>query len=57
MSRGDQLDPALRRVNTGRGFDIVDFLDALNDDTFDKRIPAQVPSGLPPGGNIRDEKR
>lgn len=26
-------------------------------DAFDKRIPAQVPSGLPPGGNIRDEKR
>ena len=55
--RGDQLDPLLRQVNTGRGFEILDFLDALNDDTFDKRIHTQVPSGLPPGGNIRDEKR
>jgi len=55
--RGDQLDPALRRLNTGRGFEIVNFLDALNDDTFDKRIPSRVPSGLPPGGNIRDEKQ
>ena len=54
--RGDQLDPALRRLNTGRGFEIINFLDALNDDTFDKRIPSRVPSGLPPGGNIRDEK-
>jgi cytochrome c peroxidase len=55
--RGDQLDPALRRLNAGRGgFEIINFLDALNDDTFDKRIPSRVPSGLPPGGNIRDEK-
>jgi cytochrome c peroxidase len=56
--RGDQLDPALRRVNAGRGgFEIINFLDALNDDSFDKRIPSRVPSGLAPGGNIRDEKR
>ena len=52
--RADQLDPLLRQLNTGRGFEIIDFLDALNDDTFDKRTPARVPSGLHPGGNIRD---
>jgi cytochrome c peroxidase len=53
----EQLDPLLLRVNAGRGFDIINFLDALNDDTFDRRAPANVPSRLPPGGNIRDEKR
>lgn len=32
---------------------IIAFLDALNDDDFDKRIPERVPSGLPVGGNIQ----
>ena len=32
---------------------IIAFLDALNDDSFDKKIPERVPSGLPVGGNIR----
>jgi len=32
---------------------IIAFLDALNDDDFDKKIPERVPSGLPVGGNIR----
>lgn len=32
---------------------IIAFLDALNDDGFDKKIPERVPSGLPVGGNIR----
>jgi cytochrome c peroxidase len=50
----DQLDPLLIRLNVGRGrSEIVDFLQALNDPGFDKRIPPKVPSGLPPGGNIR----
>lgn len=32
---------------------IIAFLDALNDDDFDKNIPERVPSGLPVGGNIQ----
>jgi len=32
---------------------ILAFLDALNDDTFDKKIPERVPSGLAVGGNIQ----
>jgi cytochrome c peroxidase len=52
--RRDQLDPLLGQVNVGRGnFDIIAFLNALNDDGFDKTIPARVPSGLTPGGNIQ----
>jgi hypothetical protein len=34
--------------------DIVAFLQALTDTGFDRRIPPRVPSGLPPGGLIRD---
>ena len=33
--------------------DIIEFLNALNDDGFDREIPARVPSGLTPGGLIR----
>jgi cytochrome c peroxidase len=32
---------------------IVAFLEALTDDSYDKVIPASVPSGLPVGGNIK----
>lgn len=32
--------------------EIIAFLNTLNDDNFDKTIPASVPSGLPVGGNI-----
>jgi cytochrome c peroxidase len=50
---GAQLDPLLAQVRVrGRGNDIIAFLGALNDDSFDKTIPAKVPSGLPPGGAI-----
>lgn len=31
---------------------IIAFMNALNDDSFDKTIPDRVPSGLPVGGNI-----
>ena len=31
---------------------IIAFMNALNDDSFDKTIPDSVPSGLPVGGNI-----
>ncbi len=37
---GDQIDA------------IIAFMNALNDDDFDKTIPSNVPSGLPVGGNI-----
>ena len=33
--------------------EIIAFLNALNDDDFDKRIPEKVPSGLSVGGNIK----
>ena len=32
--------------------DLIAFLGALNDDGFDKTIPARVPSGLKPGGKV-----
>ena len=33
--------------------DIVAFLESLTDSSFDRRIPARVPSGLPVGGAIQ----
>ncbi len=50
----DQIDPLLRRLRgvNRAASDIIDFLGALNDDSFDKTIPARVPSGLHPGGQI-----
>ena len=32
---------------------IIAFLDSLNDKNFDTEILKEVPSGLPPGGNIQ----
>jgi cytochrome c peroxidase len=34
--------------------DIIAFLEALTDPNFDRTIPARVPSGLTPGGGIRN---
>ena len=49
-----QLDPLLRRLSIGgRRSEIIEFLNALNDDGFDTTIPDEVPSGLRPGGNIQ----
>jgi len=50
----DQLDPLLRRLRDVDDVEreLIEFLNALNDDSFDKTIPALVPSGLPPGGRI-----
>lgn len=31
---------------------IVEFLNTLNDDSFDRTVPKKVPSGLTPGGNL-----
>ncbi len=33
--------------------EIIEFLNTLNDDNFDKKIPTSVPSGLPVGGKIK----
>jgi cytochrome c peroxidase len=51
----EQLDPLLRRL---RGVDdddddLIGFLEALSDDSFDRTIPSRVPSGLSPGGSIQ----
>jgi cytochrome c peroxidase len=39
-------------MSEGEMRDIVAFLESLSDTSFDKAIPARVPSGLPPGGLI-----
>lgn len=51
----NQLDPDIRdlRLNNNDVQAIAAFLQSLNDETFDKQIPVQVPSGLPVGGNIQ----
>jgi cytochrome c peroxidase len=51
----EQLDPLLRRL---RGVDdddtdLLAFLDALNDPSYDRTIPDRVPSGLVVGGRIQ----
>lgn len=49
----EDLDVELLEVpemDDGRGAIIMEFLDALNDASFDQRIPESVPSGLLPGG-------
>ena len=40
-------------MSDGEMEDIIAFLNALTDANFDRTVPARVPSGLPPGGNIR----
>jgi cytochrome c peroxidase len=50
-----QLDRSFQRVDNMSDQemqDIVAFLEALTDESFDKTIPTRVPSGLPPGGLI-----
>jgi cytochrome c peroxidase len=52
----EQLDPLASRMNVNFKDirPIAEFLNyALNDDQFDRKIPPQVPSGLPVGGNIQ----
>jgi cytochrome c peroxidase len=48
----DRLVRQLRRPGRATG-EIIEFLSALNDDSFDKSIPPRVPSGLSPGGRIQ----
>ena len=53
VAQGD-LDPLLRRLNVnGNRRDLVAFLEALTDPSFDRTIPEAVPSGLPVGGRIK----
>jgi cytochrome c peroxidase len=33
--------------------DLIEFLHALSDGSFDRTIPERVPSGLPVGGKIQ----
>lgn len=40
------------QLNGGDINEIISFLEALNDENFDRTIPQQVPSGLPVGGAI-----
>lgn len=48
------LDPLLRKLDlrAEEFHDFEAFLDALNDDQYDRSIPKAVPSGLPPGGDV-----
>jgi cytochrome c peroxidase len=50
-----EVDPFVRQLRRpGRAAnDLIEFLSALNDESFDKTIPTRVPSGLSPGGRIQ----
>lgn len=50
----DQLDPLTKhlRVEFRDISTIIEFLNTLNDDTFDRTIPRRVPSGLPVSGRL-----
>ncbi len=50
-----QIDPLVRQLRRpGRAVDeIVDFLGALSNNSFDRSVPSRVPSGLAPGGHIQ----
>lgn len=51
----EELDPRLRQLQNvdEEDVDLIEFLYALSDDSFDRTIPESVPSGLPVGGNIQ----
>ena len=51
----EELDPLLRQLQNvdEEDVDLIEFLIALSDDSFDRTIPESLPSGLPVGGNIR----
>jgi len=61
VRRGDQLNPnvntsqldSLLRPNVTRSADLIEFLHALTDETFDKTVPGRVPSGLAVGGKLQ----
>ena len=49
-----QIDPLIRTLDDPDDHEreLIAFLNALNDDVFDRKIPDRVPSGLNPGGGI-----
>lgn len=49
-----QIDGLVKEMNVNfRDISrIVEFINVLSDDSFDKTFPGKVPSGLPPGGNL-----
>jgi cytochrome c peroxidase len=49
------VDPLVRQLRrpARAATEIIEFLSALNDDSFDKSVPSRVPSGLSPGGRIQ----
>jgi cytochrome c peroxidase len=51
----DQIDPLARDLNMrGRGpRDLIAFLRAMDDPSFDRTIPERVPSGLSVGGRLQ----
>ena len=53
IQRGRNADPKIRTLdvpNGGERNDVVAFLGALSDGTYDRSVPASVPSGLTVGG-------
>ena len=53
--RREELDPLVRELRDvdEEDVDLIEFLRALSDDSFDRTIPERVPSGLPVGGRIQ----
>ena len=51
----EQIDPLVREmtVNFRDISRIVEFMNVLSDDSFDRTTPDRVPSGLPVGGNMK----
>lgn len=51
----EQIDSLARKLNVEfKNINaIIEFLNALNDEKYDRKIPQSVPSGLPVGGNIK----
>jgi len=47
------LDQLLTRMVGGGGPDLIAFLEALTDESFDRNVPQRVPSGLIPGGRVQ----
>ena len=50
----NQMDPLIRTLDDPDNHEreLIAFLNALNDNNFDRKIPDRVPSGLNPGGEI-----
>jgi cytochrome c peroxidase len=54
QARLDRRFLRVRNMSYTEMQDIIAFLQALTDHGFDRNIPARVPSGLPPGGALRN---